>query len=128
MCTYAYIFLQNFQTLRELQDHHANYHLQSSRYMCPYCYKIYMQYTGFVYHMKKHDECEPEATCSQCGKVFSSKRMLESHVLLHTDKKPYQCSHCGKSFRQQSALYVHSKCHLPEHLKTEYACDQCDKV
>lgn len=94
--------------------------------MCPYCYKVYMQYQGFVSHMKKH-QCETEATCDQCGKVFSSKRMLESHMLLHTDKRPFQCPHCDKSFRQQSALYVHGRCHLPEHMKVEYSCDQCDK-
>lgn len=85
-----------------------------------------MQYKGFISHIKKQ-QCVAEFACDECSKIFSSRKMLQTHQLIHTEKRPYQCSHCDKSFRQQSGLYMHTRCHLPEHLKVGYTCDQCDK-
>ena len=60
--------------------------------------------------------------CFKCGQLFSSKRSLVRHRLLHTDKNPYKCVVCKKRFtgkgsmkRHQWTYHVNKKrhqCHL----------------
>jgi len=113
--------------MKELQHHHENYHIQSLRFICPYCYKLYSQYHSFVMHLERHQRTS-EFVCDQCSKTFSSKKVLENHLVTHSEIRQYQCADCGKSFKHQSALSTHTRCHLSDHVKAEYACDRCDKV
>lgn len=110
-----------------LRMHHSNVHKQIPKFMCSICSKVFTHYPGFISHYRRHQENDRYCTCETCGKCFSNKKALDSHRLIHTDKKPFVCPTCGKAFRQQSALYVHSRCHLPDELKNKYACDECDK-
>lgn len=118
---------QEFSSIDELRKHHSEIHKQVPRYMCNVCSKVVAQYSGFLSHYRRHLENDRYCTCEICGKCFSSKKGLDSHRTIHSDKKPHVCSVCNKAFRQQSALYVHSRCHLPDELKNKYACDECDK-
>ncbi|KAK7576193.1 hypothetical protein V9T40_012479 [Parthenolecanium corni] len=117
---------EKFERLNELQNHHINYHLQPPRYMCPHCYKIYMQYHGFVTHLKKF-QCNVDFQCENCPKIFPNKKLLDMHRRIHVENPPFQCSTCDKSFKQPSGLYAHARSHLPEDLRKGHACDQCDK-
>jgi len=118
--------MQKFETLNEMRNHHLHHHFQPPRYMCPHCYKIYLQYHGFVSHLKKF-QCNVDFHCEHCPKIFPNKKLLDLHRRIHVENPPFQCSICHKSFKQPSGLYAHSRCHLPENLKKEFACDQCDK-
>ncbi|XP_073983524.1 uncharacterized protein isoform X1 [Rhodnius prolixus] len=110
----------------ELRLHHANEHKQETRYMCLYCSKLFIVFSGFMTHLKRHRNAL-KYNCSDCGKGFSNKKVLETHRMTHSDLRPYVCQECGKSFRQQNALYIHTRCHLPDSEKDKYPCDQCNK-
>ena len=46
-----------------------------------------------------------------------SQRHLESHMLIHTDQKPFQCDACEQSFRQKQLLKRHQNLyHNPNYI------------
>ena len=46
--------------------------------------------------------------CTFCGKGFTKKANLESHITLHTGEKRYSCTQCDKKFRSHSVYQVTS--------------------
>ena len=44
--------------------------------------------------------------CTFCGKGFTKKANLESHITLHTGEKRYSCTQCDKKFRSHSVYQV----------------------
>ncbi|XP_074786561.1 LOW QUALITY PROTEIN: uncharacterized protein LOC141972566 [Athene noctua] len=65
-----------------------------------------------------------EYKCEQCGKVFTWKRSLRRHRLIHTGEKPFKCQDCGKRFRQRDSLRMHQRRHTKEE---PYLCTTCGK-
>ncbi|XP_076646285.1 uncharacterized protein LOC143355393 isoform X2 [Halictus rubicundus] len=91
-------------SLEGLEVHHETVHNQQAKYMCVLCCKVYDKYYGFLTHVKRH-----------------------KNKAKFSEERPHVCQTCGKAFRQQSALYIHSRCHLPDTMKNRFPCDQCDK-
>uniref|UniRef100_A0A3Q2Z5V8 C2H2-type domain-containing protein n=1 Tax=Hippocampus comes TaxID=109280 RepID=A0A3Q2Z5V8_HIPCM len=63
--------------------------------------------------------------CSECGKAFGDRGILNRHMKRHTGEKPFACSACGKAFsRRDSHLTRHARTHTGE---KRFICSLCDK-
>ena len=65
--------------------------------------------------------------CTQCPKKFSSKKHLDGHLVIHSNKRPFVCQICGSSFKYKQVLTGHLR---SVHYKTRpknHECKVCNK-
>ena len=87
----------------------------------------------FQLHSKTH-EGEKCFKCDLCPYTSISQRHLESHMLVHTDQKPFVCQHCDQSFRQKQLLKRHVNLyHNPNYIPPQprektHECPECGRT
>ncbi|XP_052864380.1 zinc finger and BTB domain-containing protein 17-like [Anopheles cruzii] len=59
--------------------------------------------------------------CDVCGKEFSTKGNLKSHMVLHTNERPFACEQCGMNFAKKSNYNVYKtrqrRCYVNQDIK-----------
>ena len=69
----------------------------------------------------------PNLTCHICARNMPSLQMLEEHVRIHEEEKPYKCDQCGQRYKYQSAFQRHQEQNHTAKLPGDkpYRCEVC---
>ncbi|XP_031154687.1 zinc finger protein 62 homolog [Sander lucioperca] len=91
-------------------------------YKCSECGKTFRHRSVLELHMRIHSKDKPYQ-CKVCGKGFRFGSYLQQHLIIHTGKKPYKCPDCGKDF----AFLQNMKTHQRLHQEKPFRCTSCRK-
>lgn len=106
-----------FVTKSQIRVHILNVHdPKSKKFKCDICGSSYLYATLLANHHKLSHLKERNFMCSECGKTFQSKHLLQEHGYGHTGEKPFECSHdgCSKRFRTKAQRVEHFRSHSGE--------------
>ncbi|XP_017288769.1 uncharacterized protein zgc:66448 [Kryptolebias marmoratus] len=91
-------------------------------YKCSECGKAFRHRSVLELHMRIHSKDKPYV-CKVCGKGFRFGSYLQQHVIIHTGTKPYKCPDCGKDFAFLQNMRTHQKLHQEK----PFRCTSCRK-
>uniref|UniRef100_UPI0037E8660E uncharacterized protein n=1 Tax=Semicossyphus pulcher TaxID=241346 RepID=UPI0037E8660E len=91
-------------------------------YKCSECGKTFRHRSVLELHMRIHSKDKPYQ-CKVCGKGFRFSSYLQQHLIIHTGKKPYKCPDCGKDFAFMQNMKTHQKLHQEK----PFRCTSCRK-
>ena len=82
--------------------------LSMKKHKCHYCDTEFTRQHNLKSHLLTHSQEKP-FTCDQCNAKFRRLHDLKRHAKLHTGERPHICHKCGRRFARGDALARHSK-------------------
>jgi len=104
---------RNFASEEKLEKH-GKAHVEGGAFPCGKCSKSFLTKKRLKKHMKAHMEFTNN--CDVCEKSFQNMGTLALHRNIHLDQKPFKCGTCGKDFSQKGNLKTHMLKHHGEEL------------
>ena len=91
----------------------SNYTILDGRYTCKLCGKSYTKRANLSSHMLLHKG--RIYTCTMCAKTFNHPNYLSQHMkYVHSARRDFRCKFCGKEFAKNQNLQVHLARHAHE--------------
>ncbi|XP_014191743.1 zinc finger protein 235 [Haplochromis burtoni] len=116
-------FPNSVNTERFTQQPYIRLYPQKKPFSCDICGKKFTRKMHVKTHMRTHTGERPFG-CDVCGERFAQEGNLRSHLRVHTGEKPFSCDVCGKKYRQQGVLRTHMRTHTGE---KPFGCKFCGK-
>lgn len=95
---------------------------------CKLCPKSFKAYEYMERHLASVHAEDDTFACPQCNSKCSSAKVLNEHLLTHSEGKPFSCLRCSKDFTRKYHLerhLNHSNCgDNPKHMQP---CEVCGK-
>ncbi|KAK1599982.1 uncharacterized protein LY79DRAFT_574417 [Colletotrichum navitas] len=78
------------------------------KHKCPFCETEFTRHHNLKSHLLTHSQEKPYI-CQECNMRFRRLHDLKRHSKLHTGEKPHVCPKCDRKFARGDALARHSK-------------------
>lgn len=78
------------------------------KHKCQHCDTEFTRHHNLKSHLLTHSQEKP-FSCQECHAKFRRLHDLKRHSKLHTGEKPHLCNKCGRKFARGDALARHSK-------------------
>lgn len=80
----------------------------AKKHRCPYCSTEFTRHHNLKSHLLTHSQEKPYV-CQTCQSRFRRLHDLKRHTKLHTGERPHICPTCGRRFARGDALARHNK-------------------
>lgn len=80
----------------------------AKKHRCPYCPTEFTRQHNLKSHLLTHSQEKPYV-CPTCQARFRRSHDLKRHARLHTGERPHICDKCGRRFARGDALARHNK-------------------
>lgn len=80
----------------------------TKKHRCPYCSTEFTRHHNLKSHLLTHSQEKPYV-CQTCQSRFRRLHDLKRHTKLHTGERPHICPTCGRRFARGDALARHNK-------------------
>ncbi|KAJ5449806.1 uncharacterized protein N7458_006255 [Penicillium daleae] len=80
----------------------------AKKHRCPYCATEFTRQHNLKSHLLTHSQEKP-FVCQTCQSRFRRLHDLKRHTKLHTGERPHTCPKCGRRFARGDALARHNK-------------------
>ena len=108
---------------RGLREHIMIHNDPTGRpFKCDSCDKTYCRKENLRQHQER-EHLQIRHPCDICGKIFSTRDVLNAHRKLHTTEN-FKCDQCDQKFKSNKYLYKHKQKHLGV---KKFICAFCGK-